>query len=179
MLSKLNIFEIRKDALIAVKDNANIFSFWLVYYILPIIIASFLHYIKYDVDTKLFGNLISGISLFAGLLFSIIFIVSNNLNTRREQLQTKNEEDIRYIETYKKFAKNIVSLISYTVVKAIFIIIILIISDAVYSYLDKEVNLFLRLLWDVLVVFLYQFIFYIILILKEMYSMQYEDISKN
>ena len=102
MLSKLNIFEIRKDALIAVKDNANIFSFWLVYYILPIIIASFLHYIKYDVDTKLFGNLISGISLFAGLLFSIIFIVSNNLNTRREQLQTKNEEDIRYIETYKK-----------------------------------------------------------------------------
>ena len=179
MLSKLNIFEIRKDALIAVKDNANIFSFWLVYYILPIIIASFLHYIKYDVDTKLFGNLISGISLFAGLLFSIIFIVSNNLNTRREQLQTKNEEDIRYIETYKKFAKNIVSLISYTVVKAIFIIIILIISDAVYSYLDKEVNLFLRILWDVLVVFLYQFIFYIILILKEMYSMQYEDISKN
>jgi hypothetical protein len=178
MLSKLNVFEIRRDALIAVKDNANIFSFWVVYYILPILIASSLHYIEYDVDTRLFGNLISGISLFAGLLFSIIFIVSNNLNTRREQLKTKDEENIRYIETYKKFAKNIVSLISYTVVKAIFIIIILIISDAVYSYLDNKVNLFLRLLWDVLVVFLYHFIFYIILILKEMYSMQYEDISK-
>lgn len=178
MLSKLNVFEIRKDALIAVKENASILSFWFIYYIIPIIIASSLHYIKYNVDTKLFGNLISGISLFAGLLFSIIFIVSNNLNTRREQLQTKEEEDIRYIETYKKFAKNIVSLISYTVVKAIFIIIILIISDAINSYLENEVNLFLRLLWDVLIIFLYHFIFYIIIILKEMYSMQYEDINK-
>jgi hypothetical protein len=179
MLSKLNVLEIRKDALDAVKDNASQFSFIAIYYIIPILIASTLHLIKYDVDTRLFGNLISGISLFAGLLFSIIFIVSNNLNTRREKIQTKNEEDIRYIETYKKFAKNIVSLISYTVVKSVFIIIILIVSDAVYSYLDKEVNLFLRLLWDVLIIFLYHFIFYIILILKEMYSMQYEDISKS
>lgn len=179
MLSKLNVLEIRKDALVAVKDNASQFSFIAIYYIIPILIASTLHLIKYDVDTRLFGNLISGISLFAGLLFSIIFIVSNNLNTRREKLQTKNEEDIRYVETYKKFAKNIVSLISYTVVKSIFIIIILIISDAVYSYLDNEVSLFLRLLWDVLIIFLYHFIFYIILILKEMYSMQYEDISKS
>jgi len=159
MLNKLNVLEIRKDAIEAIKKDSNLFSFYLFYYLIPLGLAILVHLIKYDINTNLFGNLISGISLFAGLLFSIIFIVSSNFNSRKVELDKREEENKRFLNTYKAFASNIVALISYTVIKSIFIIIILIVSDAMYDYLGKQANFSLRILWDILIVLLYHFLF--------------------
>ncbi|MBI9055978.1 MAG: hypothetical protein JEY96_19305 [Bacteroidales bacterium] len=178
MFAKLNVFEIRKDALKAIKNDASRWSFIFIYYIIPICIALLIHYINYELNTELFGNLIGGISLFAGLLFSIIFVVSNNLNSRKIQYQSQNEEDKRYIENYRNFSNNIVYLISYTVVKSIIIIVLLILADAYFDYLNETANLLIRIIWDLIVFLLYHFLLYIIIILKEMYVMQYEDINK-
>lgn len=178
MLSKLNFFEIRKDAISAIKVDTKIYSFYLTYYIVPFILAFTIHWIKYDIDTSLFSNLLSGISLFAGLLFSIIFVVSNNFNNRKFELDNKEEENQRFLNNYRAFASNIIALISYTVVKSIMIIVILIFSDAIYSYNGDKANLLLRIIWDVLIILLYHFLFYITMILKEMYTMQYEDINR-
>lgn len=178
MLNKLNILEIRRDALYVLKLNTNKYEFLTIYYCIPISIAFILHYINYDIETRLFRNLISGISLFAGMLFSIIFIVSKNYNERKRDLQSKNEEDLQYLNRYKKFSNNIISLISFVVIKAILIIVLLIISDAYKHFLDDEVNFQLRLIWDVFVIIIIQFLLYIIVILKEMYAMQYDDINR-
>jgi len=179
MLSKLNIFEIRSDAVRAVRKDTSTLSFVIVYYAFPLVCAAFVHWIGYGINTKLFGNLISGISLFAALLFSIIFVVSNNLNARKQQFTTEDEENKRYVKNYKEFANNLVALISYTIVKAILIVILLIASDAYYDYLGEKSNLTIQIIWDVLIVLMVHFLLYIIIILKEMYVMQYEDINKN
>jgi hypothetical protein len=177
MFNKLNIFEIRSDAIKAVRRDSSDISFVLIYYGLPFVCALTLHIICYEIKTDLFGNLISGISLFAALLFSIIFVVSNNLNTRKEQYKSHNEEDLRYLKNYKDFANSLVALISYTIVKAIIIVVILIVSDAYFDYLENKTNITLRIIWDLLVFLLVQFLLYIIIILREMYLMQYEDIN--
>jgi len=179
MLDKLNILEIRKDAISSIQKGSSKLSFILVYYGIPLVCAVAIHLVNYDVNTDLFGNLISGISLFAALLFSIIFVVSNNLNSRKNQYKSNDEENIRYLSNYKNFANSLVSLISYTIVKAIMIVVILIISDAYFDYLNEKSNLLLKIIWDILIVLLVQFLLYIIIILREMYVMQYEDINKN
>jgi len=178
MINKINILEIRKDAIKALRKDTKIFSFILIYYLCPIGTAATLHFLNYNINTALFGNLISGISLFTGLLFSIIFVVSNNWNSRKSQYKTGNEEDEKYLNRYKNFANQITYLISYIVVKAILIIILLIAADAYFDYLNKVPNLGLRLIWDVLLFLLCQFLILIVVILNEMYTMQYDDINK-
>lgn len=178
MISKLNILQIRKDAIYAIKENVNYLSFFIVYYMFPILCAILVHFSGYELNAGLFGNLISGISLFAALLFSLIFVVTNNFSNRKVQHQSTDEEVVRYLKNYKKFSNNIVALISYTIIKSILIIILLIFSDAYIDYLDNKSNLFIMIIWDIIILLLIQFLIYIVVILKEMYVMQYEDINR-
>lgn len=178
MLQKLNILEIRNDAIQILRTDTHPLTFVIVYYIIPILVATTLHFCKFDIETRLFRNLISAISLFAGMLFSVIFIVSKNFNTRKEQLISNNEEDIQYVNRYRIFSNNIISCISYVILKAIFIILLLLMSDSYRHYLNEEINLQLRIIWDVFVVNMIQFLIFVIVILKEIYSMQYDDINR-
>lgn len=178
MINKLNIFEIRKDAIRALRRDTKLYQFIFIYYLVPISIAVLLHYFKYDIETRMFRNLIGGISLFAGLLFSIIFIVGKNYSTRKEKYNTGNEEDLQYLKTYKLFANNLVSLVSYLIIKAILIVSILIISDAYKNFLDEQVNFYLRLMWDFFVLLIIQFVLLLFVILVEIYKMQYDEINR-
>jgi len=178
MLKKLNILEIRGDAIRALKANTNKYEFLVIYYFFPVLIAILFHYFKIDIETRIFRNLIGGISLFSGMLFSIIFVVSKNFNTRKEQLNTKDEDDLIYLNQYKKFSNNLISLISYLIIKAIIIIIILILSDGYKHHLNDTVNFNLRAMWDVFIILIFHYLLYVIVILKEMYIMQYDDINR-
>lgn len=186
MFSKIDIFEIRKDAVKSMRKDSNIFSFLLIYYIFPAFASVIIFITNYKINTALFGNLLSGISLFSGMLFSIIFIVSNNFNTRKEKIDSKEEENKSYIDRYKTFANELTSLISYTVVKALVIIVLLIISDAANNYVDNTGSsyfddsflLLLKFIGAILIFLLYQFLLYIVVILKEMYVMQFDDINR-
>lgn len=180
MIDKINILEIRFDALKILKKDSSLSSYYVVYYIFPIIASCILVFLlSVRINTELFKNLIAGISLFSGLLFSIIFIVSNNYKERKISYNSKDEENVRYLKTYYEFSSNLISLISYSIVKALTIIVLTVIISIYSEFIDPQIDLALKTMWVLLLVLLYQFLVYILIILKEIYTMQYEEINRN
>lgn len=179
MISKLNILEIRNDAIRILQKDSSVFSFYLIYYVIPILIASgVVFWLSITINTSLFGNLNAGISLFSGLLFSIIFIVSNNYKERRISHNSPDDENIRYLERYYEFSTTLISLISYTIIKALYIIVFTVVISLYSEHIKGSIDVPVKILWSLLIVFLYQFLLYVIIILKEIYSMQYEEINR-
>lgn len=180
MIDKINILEIRNDAIDILKKDSSSWSFYFVYYVFPIIISLIIIFcLSININTDLFRNLIAGISLFSGLLFSIIFIVSNNYKDRKVSYNSKDEENKRYLKAYYDFSTNLISLISYSIIKALYIIVITVVISIYYEYVELKTDNIIRFFWTLLLVFLYQFLLYVIIILKEIYTMQYEEINRN
>lgn len=179
MIRKINFLEIRRDSISILKTDSNVWAFYSIYYIFPLVSASItIFYFTVQVDKELFRNLIAGISLFSGLLFSIIFIVSENYKDRRINLTTQDEENINYLNRYHKFSSDLISLISYTIIKALIIIILTVIISLYNSNLNSNPDFLLKLQWVFLLFYLYHFLIYVIIILNEIYSMQYEEINR-
>jgi len=179
MISKINILEIRKDSLKILKRDSNSLVFAAIYYILPFAVTvALIFYFSIIIDTELFRNLIAGISLFSGLLFSIIFIVSDNYKDRRIKLNTDDDENVQYLKRYHEFSSDLVSLISYTIIKALFIIGLTVIISLYQSHIGKSIDYYIMVLWSLLLILLYHFLLYVIIILNEIYSMQYEEINR-
>ena len=179
MIDKINILEIRNDAIRILKKDSNLFLFYLIYYMIPILIAGgIVFWLSIKINTDLFGNLNAGISLFSGLLFSIIFIVSNNYKERRISHDSQDDENIRYLKHYHEFTTTLISLISYTIIKALYIIVFTVVISLYFEYINCLIDIPLKILWSLLIVFLYQFLLYVLIILKEIYSMQYEEINR-
>lgn len=64
MLNKLNIFEICKDGLNAIKGKDK-YIFFLIYWLIPIICSVYLSCYKYTIAKDISADIIGGIGLFA------------------------------------------------------------------------------------------------------------------
>lgn len=176
MLRLLNIRDIIIDGYRAI-GNKNwkfiIFVFWL----FPILIAGLLWHWGCCIPTDITSDVISGIGLFAGLMFTLLFIVTTNYKTRKQQLlKNENDEEQSYLQRYYQFTQCAVALISYSIVKAGIIILLTIIYNSLSSL--EVYNLPISVVSSLLTIFWIQFIIIIVRILKEMYTMLYDDIEK-
>lgn len=177
LLHNLNIIEIRKDALKSMMEGKK-WIFIVIYYMIPIVVSGVLIKYSYYIGNGVLGNLISGICLLSGLMFSLLFVITNNFNSRKSQIVSKDEEDIRYIENYRNFANKLISIISYFVVKSIIIILLLIIESSYYDYLNEKINILYKAIWFLSYLLFYQYIIQLIYILKNMYAMLYDDVNR-
>jgi hypothetical protein len=180
MLSRLNIFEICKDGTNAIRGKSKKITFCLIYWFAPIVLAVTLWYFDYVISKDISSDIVGGIGLFAGLMFTLLFVVTNSYRTRKEQLsKEESEESKNYLTRYNTFAQETVSLISYSIVKAGLIILF---TLAYVSLLAYECNnllaIFTKACNALLVIQLIQFAIVITMILKEMYAMLYDDINK-
>ena len=131
MWSKIRISEIRKDAFESLKykdDNAReknkTYVFYM--YVLPLLVSALLLVAGIFITNDIATYLITSISIFAGLFFGLLFIVTERYNSKKEQLQSdENEEVHNYLIRYKNFSKFLIRQISYTIVLAIVLIFLM------------------------------------------------------
>lgn len=177
MLAKLNIFEIRRDALSVLK-NKRTFSFTLLYYLTPLLIAVLLYKIDFQLSDNMASAVISGISLFSGFMFSLLFIITSNYSNRKNKLDISQEENLRYLNHYKSFSNNLISLISYSIIKALIVIALIIVLNSSSDFLNSYKEFASKVVLGVLFIIIFQYFLMVIWILKNMYSMLFEDINR-
>ncbi len=178
-LQNLNIFEIRNDAIKAISDRDGKIWVFIFYYGLPILVSYILFKYNYRLNKEVSGNLISGISLLSGLMFSLLVVITNNYSRRRSKLNHKEDEHVRYLENYKSFSNNLIAVISYVVVKSIVIIVFLVFANSYYEYIDQKIDIVFKLSWSVIYILLIQYVIFVLYIIKNMYAMLYDDINQN
>lgn len=181
MIHNFNITEIIRDGYRSIKGGSRTFILILVYFLCPLLFAAFMSFNDYKISGNVTSDIVGGIGLFAGLMFTLLFVVTSNYKNRKEQLSgNDDEENINYIKRYHAFTEDAVSLISYSIVKAGLVIIITIIYVSVLPEdgVEEKSSLLVRILNGLLIMQLVQFLMIIVRILKEMYAMLYDDISK-
>ncbi len=204
MFSKFNISEIFTDGLKLLKVDSNRLSFIMLHLLIPIF-ANILA-IKFNIrfDKDIISNIISSISLFSGLLFSVIFILTGNYSTRRSLFLSspkQEEEDERYLDRYRKFTSDTSTLILFSVLLAMITIIILfsfLLIEKIVIPIDKNNFLRVSLEWlrkkssfssfgkkwflsvfqGIGYILLFNYVLVIFIIVKEVYTMVYDDIYK-
>lgn len=190
---KFRLNEIRLEAkkTLTYKDfnassKSNIYILYL--YIIPIFIAILLLVSNVYLETEIANYFITSISIFAGLFFSLLFVVTDKYSLKREILKDaiKNEDDeaIEYLKRYKNFASTLVKQISYAIILAGGIIMLM--SIIYFSHKLKfpeyvlciRVKFISKLFINGLIYYLgCQFITFLIIILSNMYVMLLDTIS--
>ena len=189
----LKLNEIRKDAKESLKYknlNANTktktYLFYL--YFLPIFFAISLLSLNIFIEKEIASYLITSISIFAGLFFSLLFIVTDKYNQKKEYLKDLikdgDNEIYSYLQRYKNFSTFLVRQISFTIILAV----VLIVSMSIIYFspqipnLDYCWNHHLRLglkyiLNGVIYYWSGQFLIFLVVILSNMYVMLLDDIN--
>lgn len=189
---KIKISEIRKDALnnLFKQHNgekvANVKLVKFYYYILPIVVSVILLFLGISVKENIASYLITGISIFAGLFFSLLITVSDKMNKRKDLQKSVSEADMNYFKLYKKFSEQLIAYISYEIVLSVILIILILftllnIDDFNFLLITKfTTNLFFvsHIILNFLI-FYYgiKFLYILLIILSSMYVMLLDDIN--
>lgn len=191
MWTKIKIWEIRKDAIDSLqKDyNGNIvknkFVTAFYFYITPLIVSVILLIVGVRINNDIANYFITGISIFAGLFFNLLLVVSDKLNIRKRLLDTDpNEETRNYVIRYRHFSEQLISQISYTIVISISLIILMFMTHF-KTLLPKTDQISIIFLYKTLkyvlngLIFYHgmQFIIMIFVILSSMYVMLLDDLK--
>lgn len=193
MWSKIRISEIRNDAFESLKykdDNAREKSktYVLYMYVLPLLVSVLLLVAGIFITNDIATYLITSISIFAGLFFGLLFIVTERYNAKNEQLKKNENEEVRnYLIRYKNFSKFLIRQISYTIVLALLLIFLMAViyfspqvprlnlcgyGDIIRTICKYAIN-------GVIYYWSFQFIIFILVILGNTYVMLSDDINNN
>lgn len=192
--NKIRILQIRSHALDFLYrefngtefENKNTVRFY--YYGIAFITASILTILNFKIDKDSSTYLITGISIFAGLFFNLLIVVSDKMNKRKKLLLSAKAEDVTYAQLYKKFSEQLVAYISYAIILSLCIIILMFISQFNFHSLFPAINVDIKpyistfnyfiCFINFMIFFLgYQFLMIIIIILSNMYVMIIDDIQ--
>ena len=188
---KLN--EIRRQAKESLKYrdfNANVETkIYLLYlYALPILFSLCLLLLGLFIEKEIASYFITSISIFAGLFFSLLFIVTDKYNVKKnhlEELVVEGDDETRnYLKRYKNFSIFLIRQISFIIILAVILILSL---SIIYFYpqfpqIDscywKYVKLLVKyLLNGIIYYWIAQFVVFLIVILSNMYVMLLDDIN--
>ena len=199
MFSKFNLIELLKDGFSEIRVSPKIFYtiFWHIFF--PIMLSIIFLLFSVTIDNDIISNIISAISIFSGLLFSVIFVVTENYSKRKNQMRRNQSDEAQsYLKRYKDFTGQITTLILFSVAIAIISIVFLLLyiflmkanlqglqvvkevkefietGNIDYSKVKSIVLLFLQTLSFI---FLYIYLLTIITLVKEVYAMVFDDIN--
>lgn len=212
MFSKFNIKELFYDGLKLLKGESKLMQFILLHLIVPVIVAFCFFHLNVKINQDFVSNIISSISIFSGLLFSVIFILTENYSRRKNYINLveynkENNKELegeykKYIERYRQFTNDTSTLILFSVVLAILIVLTLLLLNIVdktsitsspESYIRiiinkiKEVSPFSRInkefffntIQTISYILLFNYLLTILIIVKEVYAMVYDDINNS
>lgn len=199
MFSKFNLIELFKDGFseIRISSKLSYSIFW--HFVFPILLSFIFLLFSITIDNDIISNIISSISIFSGLLFSVIFVVTENYSKRKNRMSNdSNEEAKSYLKRYKDFTEHITTLILFSVAIAIISIVFLLIylllikANLQGLQMNKElVEIFekgnieysklkfitLAILQILSFISLFNYLLIIIVLVKEVYAMVFDDIN--
>lgn len=121
-----------RGRLISSKFKLNFF-----YYGLPIIISTILISLNHKLTENSITYFITGISIFAGLFFNLLIVVSDKMDKRKKQLESTFEPTSKYAKDYKLFSERLIASISYAIILSILVIGIMFFTQIDYGILDS------------------------------------------
>lgn len=162
------------------------YAFIIVYYVFPFVISIILVVLKLFLNEDSITYFITGISIFAGLFFNLLIVVSDKMDKRKKLLFSKYEPTSNYAQDYKKFSERLIASISYSIFISIILIGIMFLTQLKYEKLlvfcssncvNKITNIS-NYFFNFLSYFLgYQLIIFLIHILTEIYDMLIHDMN--
>lgn len=137
------LYAIRRESLNALYyDNRNrlIASKWklnLIYYGLPILLSVALILLDQKLTENSITYFITGISIFAGLFFNLLIVVSDKMDKRKKQLESDYEPTSDYAKDYKLFSERLIASISYAIILSILVIGLMFFTQIDYGSLSE------------------------------------------
>lgn len=203
MLSRLNIFEIVTDGLKIIKGETKNIPFVVFFLLFPLFFAVSFVFLNFKIDNDIVSNIISSISLLSGLLFSVIFILIGNYLSRKKDFSNTDVEieQERYLKRYKHFTTDLTTLILFSIVIAIFTIVAsflfgvldknatnekdgsdlilftIQLKEFVFNFNKSQLYPVIKLITALINYLLYLYFTIILIIIKEVYTMIYDDIN--
>jgi len=140
------LLNIRKEAIQSIYyDNRNrlITKRWklnIFYYVIPIILSFILILLDQTLNENSITYFITGISIFAGLFFNLLIVVSEKMEKRKTQLESNHEATSKYAKDYKLFSERLIASISYAIILSILVIGLMFFTQIDYSNLNCYFN---------------------------------------
>lgn len=170
-----------RDNLISSKFKLHIF-----YYGFPAVASIILICLNQVLDENSITYFITGISIFAGLFFNLLIVVSEKMEKRKNLLHSTYEPTSKYAQDYKIFSERLIASISYAILLSIAIIGLMFFTQLNYVRLEKyfvkdfveNLNLasdYFFNFWSYFVGF--QFIILLLHILTDIYDMLIHDMN--
>lgn len=189
---KIKIFEIRKNALSylnkdfrGIQSTSKILVFFY-YYLIPLIIGLTLIAFEFKIDKDISTYLITGISIFAGLFFNLLIVVSDKMRQRKVLYNSEKDDEKNYAELYKTFSEQLIAYISYAIILSLLLIILMFITQLnlknfnhlIFSDSIKENLKIARSIFNFFIFYFgYQLLIILSIILSNMYIMLIDDIN--
>lgn len=170
-----------REKLISSKWKLNVF-----YYGIPFVLSIILISLNQLLTENSITYFITGISIFAGLFFNLLIVVSDKMDKRKKLLLSNYEPTHKYAKDYKIFSERLIASISYAIILSIVIIGLMFFTQLNYQCLEKffikEYVGYLNEASDIFFNFCsyfigFQFIILLLHILTDIYDMLIHDMN--
>jgi hypothetical protein len=115
--AKNALYRDNRDRLIAPKWKLNIIYCWV-----PLLLALVFIVLNQKLTEGSITYFITGISIFAGLFFNLLIVVSDKMEKRMKQLESDYQPKSKYAEDYKILSERLIASISYAIILSFLII---------------------------------------------------------
>lgn len=149
--------------------------------ILPSVVCALPFIFHFEVlDNGMAGNIISGLSLFIGFFFSLIFVISDRVQLKKDEILrcSADASKLAKLNAYIAFGQKLVGTISTTVYISLLLIVFLLLSQISFKNNSYNVNLYINYTFRTINLYLGTILLYFIVhILKEMYDFFYGQLG--
>jgi hypothetical protein len=170
-----------RDKLVSSKFKLNLF-----YYGIPFIFSSLLISLNQLLNESSITYFITGISIFAGLFFNLLIVISDKMEKRKKLLYSNYEPTNKYAKDYKNFSERLIASISYAIILSIIVIGLMFFTQLNFvrleKYFIKEYVEYLNKISDYFFNFSsyfigFQFLILLLHILTDIYDMLIHDMN--
>lgn len=190
--NKIRISKIKKEAVDSLyknysgyKERKGIVRFY--FYFLPFIVAIAFLFFGIKVNSNIANYFIMGITIFAGLFFSLLLVVADKYNVRKKDLiDNNNEEALNYLRRYKIFSEHLIAQISYCIIISVYLLILMFLAQLTGIHVSIDwiyLKYFLiggkYLLNGLIFYYGFRYIILLFVILSAMFTMLFEDINRS
>ena len=157
-----------------------------VYYLLPFLLAFILVLFEFFLTNDSINYFITGISIFAGLFFNLLIVVSDKMIKRKELLNSVYQASQDYANRYKLMSERLIAAISYAILLSVLIIGLMFMSQVDYKifgvFMKPETVLTINLVSDYFFNFVsyyfgFQFVCILLLILSKIYEILIHEMN--